>query len=311
MGQYLNRHFSIGDTEGDYPLTFVEVQFLEEYEHWLQIYYAVDAPDPVPDRLEVSYSAIMHEIANHRGGFHFENNYKTGLVGNYYNKAFIFAPGREQASLNLLGDSVLQQLLNFGREGVYHIWIGIDHVLFLITLLLTAVLIRRDGQWRPTDGVGPAVWNVVVVVTVFTIAHSITLALAMKGWVTLPSRLIESVIALSILVVVIDNFYPFLGRFKWSAVFVFGLFHGLGFASVLSLLSPDFTSKLIALVGFNVGVELGQLAIVLVVFPLLFALRNFNYANVMLRPASVAIGVVATWWLLERSLALESGWTSF
>ncbi len=311
IADYLQAHYSIGDEAGNYPISYVDYNFFPDFEDILEIFYVVDAPLPVPDRLEISYSAVMHEDAAHRGGFHFENNYKTGLEGNYYKKAHIFGPGREAASFNLLGDTWFQQFFNFAREGVIHIWIGLDHVLFLVTLLLTSVVVRKGGLWQPREGLRSAIWNVVAVVTVFTVAHSITLAMAMKGWIELPSRLIESVIALSILIVVLDNFYSFLGRFKWSAVFVFGLFHGLGFATVLNLLSLDFQSKLIALVGFNLGVEVGQLAIVLVMFPLLFVLRNYNYPKLLLRPASAAIGLVACWWLVERTLDLQSGWTSF
>ena len=311
IADYLQAHYSIGDEAGDYPITYVDYNFFPDFENVLEIFYEVDAPLPVADRLEISYSAIMHQDAAHRGGFHFENNYKIGLEGNYYKKAFIFGPGRETTSFNLLGDTRFQQFVNFAREGVIHIWIGLDHVLFLVTLLLTSVLVRKDGIWQPTEGLRSAMWNVVAVVTVFTVAHSITLGMALKGWIELPSRLIESVIALSILIVVLDNFYSFLGRYKWSAVFVFGLFHGLGFATVLNLLSLDFQSKLLALVGFNLGVEAGQLAIVLVLFPLLFLLRNYNYPKLFLRPASAAIGVVACWWLVERTLDLQSGWTSF
>ena len=133
----------------------------------------------------------------------------------------------------------------------------------------------------------------------------------MRGWIELPSRFVESVIALSILAVVVDNFYSYLGRFKWSAVFVFGLFHGLGFASVLEDMTADFHAKVLALLGFNIGVEIGQLAIVLLVFPVLYVLRNYRYQNLVLRPASLFIGIVSGWWLIQRSFDLSSGWTSF
>mgnify|MGYP001820905699 FL=1 len=142
IADYLQGHYSIGDEAGNYPISYVDYNFFPDFEDVLEIFYVVDAPLPVPDRLEISYSAVMHEDAAHRGGFHFENNYKTGLEGNYYKKAHIFGPGREKASFNLLGDTWFQQFVNFAREGVIHIWIGLDHVLILVTLLLNSVVDR-------------------------------------------------------------------------------------------------------------------------------------------------------------------------
>jgi len=308
---YMASHLSIGDVDGPYWLTFVNVEFMEEAAQFVVMHFELDSPLPAPDELTITYSAIMHAIPEHRGGFHFEYNYRTGVEDNHTQLSSIHAPGRETAQLSTKNNNRMRQLVNFVSEGIEHIWIGIDHILFLVTLLLTSVLVRKNRDWQPTEGLKEAVWNVVAVVTVFTVAHSITLALAMKGWVTLPSRFVESVIALSILVVVIDNFYSFLGRYKWSAVFIFGLFHGLGFASVLEDMTVDFQARVLALIGFNVGVEIGQLAIVLALFPVLYLLRRHSYLNVVLRPASAVIGVVACWWLVQRTLDLPSGWTSF
>ncbi len=313
ISRYIKQRFRVGHSGTDYPLTLesIEVTPIEDVAEYLIVLFRLDAPLPIPDELDIHYSAIMHELADHRGGFHIENNYKRGVEGNHSKIAVLFAPGRESATIKLTGSPVLQQLVSFIKEGVIHIWIGLDHVLFLITLLLPAVLIRRGREWTPTTTLKSSLWNVVAVVTVFTVAHSITLALAMKGWVELPSRFVESVIALSVLIVVIDNFFPVLGKAKWTTVFVFGLFHGLGFASVMEELALDFGSKLVALIGFNVGVELGQLAIVLVVFPIIYLLRRSNYVNMVLRPISGAIGLLALWWFVTRAFNLEIGFTSF
>jgi hypothetical protein len=308
---YFGKHLVIGDDNGSYPLEFTEISFLTEIDDYLVMQFVLDSPQPPPEAVVITYSAIMHALPEHRGGFHFENNYLTGVVGNHTQASAIHAPGRETVRLSLFGPNRLAQFGRFILEGIEHIWIGLDHVLFLVTLLLTSVLVRKDGSWQPTDGLKSALWNVVAIVTVFTVAHSITLALAMKGWISLPSRFVESMIALSILIVVVDNIHPILGRFKWSAVFVFGLFHGMGFASVLEDLTFDRTSRYIGLIGFNIGVELGQLVIVLVLFPVFFLIRRFHYENVVLRPASLFIGLLAVWWIFERALDLPSGWTSF
>ena len=318
LQNYLADHMAIGDDNGPFPLTLDTPEFSgdtadfnEEVAQFVVIYFTLDSPLPVPAELTITYSGIMHALPQHRGGFHFESNFRTGVVDNYVGKAYIHAPGRETVKLSTYNNNRMRQFMSFLKEGLTHIWAGIDHILFLVTLLLTSVLVRNKNEWRPTDGLRAAVWNVVAIVTVFTVAHSITLGLAMRGWIELPSRFVESVIALSILAVVVDNFYSYLGRFKWSAVFVFGLFHGLGFASVLEDMTADFHAKVLALLGFNIGVEIGQLAIVLVVFPILYFARNYRYQNLVLRPASAVIGIVSCWWLIQRSFDLSSGWTSF
>ncbi|MFK7915945.1 MAG: HupE/UreJ family protein [Pseudomonadales bacterium] len=311
LRDYMGKHYDVGDANGEYPMTFGDITVLEELEHFIVMQYTVAGPLPPPDDLVIRYSGIMHAVEGHRGGFHFENNYRTGLVDNYNKLHSIHAPGRETAQLSLLGENRLERFMSFLWEGIYHIWIGIDHVLFLITLLLTAVMVRKESRWEPEPLLKTAAWNVLALVTLFTLAHSITLGMAMLKWVELPSRFVESVIALSIVIVVLDNFFGFLGRYKWLTVFVFGLFHGFGFATVLSDLAVGLGSLAVALVGFNVGVEVGQLAIVLVAFPILFVLRRWHYQKLILWPVSVVVGLLATWWFVERAFDLQSSWTSF
>lgn len=192
------------------------------------------------------------------------------------------------------------------RDGVVHILIGYDHVLFLIALLLPAVLIRDGRRWQPTRDLGTAVRTVVGIVTAFTLAHSVTLGLATLGLVQIPSRLTESVIALSVLLTALDNLVPFLPRRRWLVALVFGLVHGFGFASVLADLELPRSALALSLVGFNLGVELGQLAIVAVLLPLAFALRRTaTYRQGVIGAGSVAIAVLAVAWLTERSLNLK------
>lgn len=311
LREYMGKHYDVGDANGEYPMTFGDITILEELEHFIVMQYTVDGPLPPPDDLVIRYSGIMHAVEGHRGGFHFENNYRTGLVDNYNQLHSIHAPGRETARLSLLGENRLERFMSFLWEGIYHIWIGIDHVLFLITLLLTAVMVRKDGRWEPEPQLKTAAWNVLALVTLFTLAHSITLGMAMLKWVTLPSRFVESVIALSIVIVVLDNLFGFLGRYKWLTVFIFGLFHGFGFATVLSDLSIGLGSLVVALVGFNIGVEVGQLVIVLLAFPVLFVVRHWHYQRLVLWPVSILVGLLASWWFIERAFDLQSSWTSF
>lgn len=146
---------------------------------------------------------------------------------------------------------------------------------------------------------------VVKVITLFTVAHSVTLSLSALGIVKLPVRLVEAVIAVSIIVVALNNIFPVFNRRIWLVVFGFGLFHGLGFANVLAPLGAERSSLLTALVGFNVGVEIGQLAIIAVVFPLFFMMRNWRaYQFQVLGLGSAALILVSSFWFAERAFGL-------
>ncbi len=189
----------------------------------------------------------------------------------------------------------------FFRDGVHHILIGYDHVLFLICMLLPAVLRRRDGGWQPVATWREAVWPMVGLVTMFTVAHSITLALASFKLITISPRVIEPAIAITIIVAALDNLHPVLrGRRKLFS-FLFGLIHGFGFASVLGELELPALGFASALFQFNLGVEAGQLVIVSVALALLLALRGWRgYPAVVLKAGSVLAIVLAALWLVER-----------
>ena len=190
---------------------------------------------------------------------------------------------------------------SFFRDGTHHILIGYDHVLFLICLLLPVVLRRGATRWEPVLNWKDAVWPMLGMVTMFTIAHSITLALAGLKLVTLSPRVVEPGIALTIMVAAIDNIHPVLrGRRKLFS-FLFGLIHGFGFAGVLSELDLPVSGFMVALLQFNLGVEAGQLLIVMIALTLLVALRKWpGYPRLVLRSGSALAAVIAGLWFCER-----------
>lgn len=194
----------------------------------------------------------------------------------------------------------LARLVGFVRDGVRHILLGYDHLLFLVALLLPAVVRREHGRWRPVDGTGEACWTVLAVVSAFTLAHSLTLGLAVLHLVVLPTALVESLVALSIVTAAADNLVPFVRR-RLLLAFGFGLVHGLGFAGALDALGLEGGALVTALLAFNLGVELGQLAIVALLLPALLILRaSPAYRPLLLRAGSAAIGLAGALWLAER-----------
>ncbi len=230
------------------------------------------------------------------------------------------APGTDEAQALVFGNESGEQTLalhppgwwetlrQYMLDGVWHIWIGYDHILFLLAVLLPSVLVRQAGQWAPAPRIGGAAKEVIKVVTAFTLAHSITLSLAALGVITLPSRLVESAIAASVVVAALSNVFTASESKhskRWMMAFAFGLLHGFGFASVLADLGLPKNALILALVGFNVGVEIGQLAIVAVFLPLAFWLRGTAFYRVgVLKGGSLIVALLATWWLVQRAFAL-------
>lgn len=216
-------------------------------------------------------------------------------------QALIFGTESAEQPLALQPAGAWDTLRQYLVDGVWHIWIGYDHILFLLSLLLPAVLVRQDGRWVGAPRFGGATREVLKVVTAFTLAHSITLSLAALEIISLPSRLVESAIAASVVFAALNNLRGTIESKRWVMAFAFGLIHGFGFASVLADLGLPQGALVLALVGFNAGVELGQLAIVAVFLPLAFALRGTPFYRVgVLKAGSVLVAMLAAWWLVQR-----------
>jgi hypothetical protein len=187
----------------------------------------------------------------------------------------------------------------FVREGVWHIWEGIDHVLFLLCLILPAVFQRRTQRWAAADSLRDVCREVFEVVTAFTLAHSITLVISAVGLVSLPSRLVETAIALSVVAAAVNNLLRTVDA-RWAVAFALGLLHGFGFSSVLIELGLPSHALVRALIGFNLGVELGQAAIVVVLLPVLFWIRRTIAYQALLWAGSGAVALIATLWSYQR-----------
>jgi HupE / UreJ protein len=190
----------------------------------------------------------------------------------------------------------------FLREGIRHILTGYDHVLFLLCLLLPSVMRRTPEGWRPVERLSQAVLPVVGIVSAFTVAHSITLALAALKFVSLSPAFIEPAIAVTIILAALDNVWPIFPVRRVVVTFFFGLIHGFGFAGVLAELNLPTSAFVWALLQFNLGLELGQLLIVVCVTALLFLLRQRpRYRAWVIRGGSFAAILVGVLWLIERT----------
>lgn len=246
--------------------------------------------------MALRYGLIFDQDALHRGLL------RIDLPG--AQASLIFSPERPEAQLPLGPSSAWQVLARYVGEGVWHIWIGADHIAFLISLLLLAPLQAARGRvtrWPGASRMGPAAMNVLGVVTAFTVAHSITLCLAVLKVVELPTVWVEVAIAFSVVVAALNNLLGWAHFRRWPLAFVFGLIHGFGFANVLIDLGLPASDLALALGGFNLGVELGQMAIVAVFFPLAWLLRHTGfYRWAVVVGGSVAIALAGLVWTLAR-----------
>ena len=210
----------------------------------------------------------------------------------------VLAPG---GSLTLAGADTPHSFGQFYREGIGHILGGLDHLLFLIALMLPAVLVRNGGQWQPRIDKKAALIQVVWLATAFTIAHSITLGLAAFGVVRFSPSVIEPLVAATVLAAALNNIWPLVTRrLAWIA-FVFGLIHGFAFAEILAPLNLPRGDLALALLGFNLGVETGQLMVVAVCFVLLALAACWRgYPRWVLHGGSAAVALLACAWIVER-----------
>lgn len=292
----------------------------------IQVFFRLDNLEPLPKTFEVMFNAVYEKDDNHTGFVVIENNWAAGVINEEANIAVSFDSDNITGTLDLSDTSVWKGLVAMIKQGVWHIWIGIDHILFLLALILPAVVRRITvsnngtassrgiklfgktvGNWAPVENFKDAFMYIVKIITFFTIAHSITLSLASLEIVTLPSRLVESVIALSIGLAAYHNITPLFKGKDWVIAFVFGLFHGFGFASVLGDLGLSSENLTYSLLGFNIGVELGQLVIIIILFPILFFLRKTRFYKKLLVFGSIVLIVISLYWAIERIFDINLG----
>jgi len=176
---------------------------------------------------------------------------------------------------------------SFFKLGIFHILTGYDHLLFLFALII--------GRQKIKQYIGT--------VTAFTIAHSITISLSVLGIVSLPSRIVESIIALSICYVAVENIFKDKVKNRWVITFLFGLIHGMGFASILKEMEIPKSNLAIALLNFNLGIEFIQLLILLLLIPILLKLQKLSTYRNYVKYGSIAIFVLGLIWLIQRLFA--------
>ena len=291
IAAYALQRLQVAGDQGVCPLQAVE-QLLDQHTDgaYSVLRFRATCPGGTLANLHIGYSLFADLDPQHKGLLKIHSGGTTQTA--------IFDPDSPRQTISLAAPDRLAQFGAYIKHGIWHIWIGYDHILFLLSLLLPAVLL--PGLREQRQGLQAAFHDVLKVVTAFTLAHSITLSLSGLSLVSLPSRWVEAAIAASVILAALNNLLPLFRGKRPVAAFAFGLLHGLGFASVLRDLGLPQDALLASLLGFNVGVEIGQLAIVAAFLPVAWLLRKTWLYRQVLSAGSLAIATVACVWLIER-----------
>lgn len=246
-------------------------------------------------QVQLQYDLMFDRDAQHRGLLRIAHR---GQV-----ETAVFTPTRRRQVFDLRETRATRVAWQYFHEGLWHVWIGLDHLLFLAGLLLPTVLRRQPGGFQVAESPGETLRDVLFVVTSFTMAHFVALSLATLGWLTLPSRWVESAVALTIVFAAMNNLVPVVTRRLWLVAFGFGLIHGAGYASVLSDLGLPPITLALALLAFNAGVEGAQIAVAAVTLPVAFWLRRYRWMQwCVLVPGALLVALLGVLWFLERAL---------
>ncbi len=260
----------------------------------IRLGFASTCPAP-PERLAIECDLLFDTEPTHRAYFSVVDD-RAAHLG-------VFRSEQRTRTVDVRYFHPVAGFVELVREGIRHIATGWDHVVFLATLLLRAPLSRTASGWAPRAGLGAASREALKVATAFTLAHSLTLCLSFLGFVSLPTRWTEAGIAASIFAAAWNNVRPFLPGKPWMMALAFGLVHGLGFAGALRNLSLPTHARGLALAAFNTGVEIGQLVIIALVLPLLYAgSRRRAYPRLVMGSCSLAIAWLGAMCTLQRAL---------
>lgn len=324
---YALQKIGLSSDQGNHEIILKEATIFEggtRLGNFVQLHFGMGGMNEVPASLAIDYNVLFEADEDHQGMIVIAEHWKAGVVNNEAMVSLVFNANDGPKNLEIAEGSLMQGFVMMIKSGFHHIWIGIDHILFLLALILPSVMKRLYSEdklsnpsektgwlqkilnnWVPVENFKPAFIYVVKIVTFFTIAHTITLSLAALNIFTLPSRIVESIIALSIALAAFHNIYPLFKGRDWLIAFIFGLFHGFGFASVLGAVGVGKNFMTLTLFGFNLGVEIGQLVIICLIFPVLYLIRKLKLYPAFLVGGSVILIFIALYWFIERFFEVD------
>jgi len=276
-------------------------------DYWEVIANVVIIPQPGEStrKFMLDYDVIMHQVINHAALVSVRSDWETGNLSPTTDAMVISRSTKDNViyplEINLQPGSWFKGFKSMLMLGIRHIKEGTDHLLFLIVLLLPATLLINGKRWGKFGGTKYSILRLLKIVTSFTIGHSVTLLIGALGWLRLPAQPVEILIAFSILVSAVHAIRPiFQGKEMYVAA-SFGLIHGLAFASILANLKLGAGTMALSILGFNLGIEIMQLFVVLITIPWLILLSQTPVYKYVRVGGAVMSGIVAIAWIAERA----------
>ncbi len=306
LRQYYLEHVSIADDRGPLSIEFTGYDLLNAQGGFLRLPFALGGRDEVPESLTFDYSVLFDEEPDHRGFLIVEHNWATGTFANESGISLVFSPASRRQEFDLTSSGRLRGFLAVVGLGAEHLLLGVDHVMFLLALLLPVALRREAGRWQPVERFRPALGHAVTIATAFLVAHTVALSLAALDLVRLPEALVETAIAASTTLAAVHLLRPIFRRHLWWIVFGLSLFHGFGFAAGLEDLGVLEHHMGLSILAFNLGAEVGQIALVALLTPVLFLIRRRRlYSRLLLPVAAVGMILVSGVWVIERAFGVD------
>ncbi len=284
-----------------YQIEFNDLTFFKtKVGRFAQFHFDVLGIEKTPTTIEMSYDVLFSNVdPEHRGFALIGSNTRNGMEENEAYITLVFSPGVGSQSLYLNDEPTKDTARAFFERGIWHIWLGPDHLLFLLAVLLSAVMRNENGRWVPSDNAIASLGRAVRIVTVFATANAVAMLISALAGFRLPVPLTDALVALSVIAIAAGNLSPRFHTHLWKAVIALGLIHGVGHVGVLDTLGADATRQALGVLTFNIGVEIGLLAVVLALFPVFFLLRQLgSYQAIALKGGSVAVIACTVLWLL-------------
>ncbi|MFT4031522.1 MAG: HupE/UreJ family protein [Siphonobacter sp.] len=307
--EYLNSHFQVLDNNQKplvKKLLNITTETTEQTGTGQYAELIADYEIPTNSRsFTIDYNAIIHQVNSHKAMVVVRQDWETGKTGEENTEVGVIGYSLNEGRSNLLKIDLKKGsnwtgFKSMVKLGLHHISEGTDHLMFLLVLLLTAPLICISRKWQSNPSSKQSFIKILKITLAFTIGHSLTLILATLGVLSFPSKIVEIIIALSILITAIHAIKAIFPNRENIVAIVFGLIHGLAFSSILSDLNLEKGRLALSLIGFNIGIELMQLIVILMVIPWLLLISRYqiynSYKNIL---AGLAI-ISSLAWMVER-----------
>lgn len=289
------------DKDKELPIRFTGLDMLRYQDLWILTEFVIIENAATPDAIGIDYSVLFDKAPDHVALLAIEHFWNASMFKNEGEVSLSFSPDNHRKELSFSEYSVFTGFMGVVKLGIMNLWKGFDHILFIIALILPAAMLRKKDVWQPVTELRTALIYVAKIIALFTIAYSITLSISAFGLFSLPGRLVNTAIAISIAIAALEIIIPIFKRKIGWIVFMFGLFHGFGFAGDLSGTGALSDHMALSILGFNLGVEIGLVVVICFLFSNFYLIRHYTvYSKVLMRYGAFALILLGMYWTVDR-----------